>query len=398
MTSHTSLQTLAARAGSDIEAGEARPLNPSINQSTVHVHPDLATSQQILDHEIDGFTYYRFAHHNGTVLEHALAALEHAEIAVTCASGMAAITAAILTTTHHEQHIIVDTNAYGGTRSLAETDLTRYGIDVSFVNLCDLEALRTARRDTTTLVIAEAASNPTLRIPDIDAIAAVLNHTALLMVDATFVSPALLRPLEHGADLVVHSIPKYLGGHSVALGGSIAGSNELIEPIRGHIVRHGSTLGPFDAWLAHLGLKTLPLRMAAHTTNARLVSRALEEHHAVKLVHHPNLPSHPDHRTAQRIYPNGTGGMLAFDLHGDLDTVSDFINALQPNIPLAPSLGDVSTTISHPATSSHRNIERAVRHELGITDTLLRLSVGIEHHDDIIDDLYTALGTIPTGR
>lgn len=385
------LSTIAAR-GVRLPFGEAPPLGGAIHQSTVGIHPDIATSQQILAGDVPGYSYYRFGHHNGDELAATVAALEGAERATCGASGMAVVAASLAATARPGDHVLIDANAYGGTRVMAETDLRRAGIDVEFVATYDTQAVKQAIRPETTTLFIEAISNPLLRVPDIDALCAVARAAHVRsVVDATFVSPALLRPIEHGADLVLHSIPKYLGGHSVALGGVVAGDETSIDAIAGCLLRTGGTLGPFDAWLASLGLKTLPLRMAAHTVNARRISTLLDSHEAVAVTHHPGLASHPDHDRAARLMPDGTGGMISFSLAGGFAAAEIFLAAVGDTIPLAPSLGDVATTISHPATSSHRNVAPAERAALGIDDGLLRLSVGIEDAEDLAATIATAL-------
>lgn len=386
--------TIAAR-GVHVPFGAAPPLGGAIHQSTVGIHPDIDTSIEILAGETPGYSYYRFGHHNGDQLDRTVAALEGAEAAVSGASGMAVITAALLATAEPGDHVIVDAHCYGGTRVMAERDLARLGIDVDFVTLTDLDAVRAAVTPATTTLFAEVMSNPTMRVPDLDALCAIAHDAgAAAVFDATFVSPAAIRPLDHGADLVLHSIPKYLGGHSVAMGGVVSGSAARIEAIGSYILRSGSTLGPFDAWLALLGMKTLSLRMAAHSANAVRVAALLDGSATVAQVHHPSLAAHPDHDVAARLMPAGTGGMLSFVLHGGLDAAKAFIAAIVDEIPLAPSLGDVATTISHPASSSHRNVAPDVRAALGIDDGLLRLSVGIEDVDDLLDTLGTALDAV----
>lgn len=389
-------RTIAARGASHVPFGAAPPLGGVIHQSTVGVHPDLATSARILRGEEPGYSYYRFGHHNGDVLDTTVAALEGAEAAVSGASGMAVVTASILATASTGDHVIVDTNAYGGTRVMCETDLVRFGITVTFVDLTDIDAIAAAVTPATRILFIEAMSNPTMRIPDLDVLTAFAGkHGLVTIVDATFVSPALLRPIEHGADLVLHSIPKYLGGHSVAMGGVVSGGTDRIEAIGHFILRSGSTLGPFDAWLAHLGLKTLPLRMAAHTANANRIASLLVAHPAVATVNHPSLADSPDHAVATRLFPEGTGGMLSFAVRGGFDAAATFINSVHDDIPLAPSLGDVATTISHPASSSHRSLSPEVRAALGIGEGLLRLSVGIEDIGDLVATVGDALDDLP---
>lgn len=387
--SDEAFSTIAAR-GVHRPFGEAPPLGGAIHQSTVGVHPDIATSQRILVGDVPGYSYYRFGHHNGDELADTVAALERADAATCGASGMAVVAASLLASARPGDHVLIDADAYGGTRVMAQTDLARLGIDVEFVPMYDTDRVAAVvRPGETTTIFIEAMSNPLLRVPDLDALCALASDAGVRsVVDATFVSPALLRPIEHGADLVLHSIPKYLGGHSVALGGVVSGDDETIADIAGWLLRTGGTIGPFDAWLASTGLKTLGLRMAAHSANAVTIVEALHGHAAVGQVHHPSLADHPDHERAARLMPAGTGGMISFSLAGGFDAAVTFLDAVQGTIPLAPSLGDVATTISHPATSSHRNLTPDQRAELGIGDGLLRLSVGIE----AVDDLMAAIG------
>jgi cystathionine gamma-synthase len=386
------LSTRAARAGSHAVVGGGAPLVPAIHQATVSTYPDLPALHRVLDDEERGEVYYRFGHYNGRLLEAAVAELEGAPDAVATASGMAAITATVLALTETGDHVVADRNAYGGTRTLLEVDLPRLGIGTTLVDAGDLGAVEAAITPRTRLLLVEALTNPTMRVADLPALATVAARVgAAFVVDATFATPALIRPLEHGADLVWHSIPKYLGGHSAAMGGVVAGSAELTDRIRRSVVHLGSTLGPFDAWLALLGIKTLALRMEAHTRAATTVAQFLATHPAVGRVDHPARPDHPHAATAARLYPSGTGGMLSFEMRGGRPAVDDLIRRLGSCIPLSPSLADVTTTLVHPATTTHRALDPAELEALAITDGLIRLSVGIEDPADIVDELDHAL-------
>ncbi|MFJ1764807.1 trans-sulfuration enzyme family protein [Amycolatopsis sp. NPDC088138] len=384
--------TRAARAGTHTPPGAALPLAPALHQSTVHTYPDLASLHRVLDGEESGQVYYRFGHYNGQVLEEAVADLEGAADAVSAASGMAALTGTVLALVETGGHVVADRNAYGGTRSLLEVDLPRLGIETTLVDAADLGEVERALTPRTRLLLVEALTNPTMRVPDLPALAALASTAgATFAVDSTFATPALIRPLEHGADLVWHSIPKYLGGHSAAMGGIVAGDAELVGRIRQSVVHLGATLGPFDAWMALLGLKTLPLRMRAHTRGATAVAEFLATHPAVTRVHHPAAPGHPHAATAARLYPDGTGGMLSFELGGGRPAVDELIRRLGPSIPLSPSLADVATTLVHPATTTHRSLAADDLDVLGITGGLIRLSVGIEEPADLVAELGAAL-------
>ncbi|MFD4635891.1 trans-sulfuration enzyme family protein [Lentzea sp. NPDC058436] len=392
MSSRSHLTTRAARAGAHSPPGEALPLVPALHQATVHGYPDLASLHRVLDGEQHGHAYYRFGHYNGQVLEQAVADLEGADGAVASASGMAAISSTVLALAEAGDHVVADRNAYGGTRSLLGVDLPRLGITTTLVDAADLAEVGRAVTPRTRLVLVEALTNPTVRVPDLPALAELAHNSgARLVVDATFVTPALLRPLEHGADLVWHSVPKYLGGHSAAMGGVVAGDAGLVDRIRQSVVHLGATLGPFDAWMALLGLKTLGLRMRAHSRGATEVAGFLALHPAVTRVHHPSRPDHPQAGTAARLYPDGTGGMLSFELAGGRRAVDDLIARLGHAIPLSPSLADVATTLVHPATTTHRSLPVDELEALGVTGGLIRLSVGIEEPSDLIGELTTAL-------
>ncbi|MGI5500025.1 trans-sulfuration enzyme family protein [Lentzea sp. CA-135723] len=392
MNDRSHLTTRAARAGAHVAPGAALPLVPALHQTTVYGYPDLESLHRVNNGEERGQAYYRFGHYNGQVLEQAVADLEGAQDAVTTASGMAAITGTVLALAGTGDHVVADRNVYGGTRSLLETDLPRLGIETTLVDGADLAEVGRALTPRTRLVLVEALTNPTVRVPDLPALSALAGHVgAKLVVDATFVTPALLRPLEHGADLVWHSVPKYLGGHSAAMGGVVAGPADLTTRIRQSIVHLGATVGPFDAWMALLGLKTLGLRMKAHSAGATAVAEFLAAHPAVTKVNHPSRPDHPQATTAAKLYPDGTGGMLSFELEAGRPAVDRLITRLNGTIPLSPSLADVSTTMIHPATTTHKDLPREELDALGITDGLIRLSVGIEDPADLIEELGAAL-------
>lgn len=386
-----STATIAARAGAGADPGASLPLLPALHQTTVHTFASIADLQRSMDGDCDD-VYYRFGHHNGRVLERSIADLEGADDAVVTASGMAALVAAITGVLSPGDHLLADRNAYGGTRALLALDVVRWGFDVTLIDACNPDDVRRHITPRTKLLLVEAVTNPAVRVPDLPVLAGLMRTAGVaLVVDATFVGPTLMRPLAFGADLVWHSIPKYLGGHSAAMGGVVAGRSEYIDAIRNAIVRLGCCLGPFDAWTALLGLKTLPVRMATHSQNATEVALFLSDDPRVTQVRHPALTDHPQHEVAARLYPRGTGGMLSFDLPGGRDAVDIVIAKLGGAIPLSPSLGDVTTTLTPPAFTTHRSLSPEERVGLGITDGTVRLSVGIEYVGDVIDELDRAL-------
>ena len=388
-------QTIAARAGLELNPGAGRPIQPAIHQSTVYTYPSLEALELAMTGEQPGFVYYRNGHPNAAVLEETLAALEYAQGCVVAASGMAAISSVFLALLGAGDHLVADQNVYGGTFALLHSDLPQMGIEVSLVDAQDHAAVAAAFKPNTKLLHLESLSNPTLRVADLPALIALGQAKGVrVSVDNTFASPVLMNPLKHGADVVVHSLAKYIGGHGAVMGGAVVGRNDLVELARGKLLRLGGTMAAFDAWLALMGLKTLPLRMRAHSSNAFKVARFLEAHPKIARVDYPGLPSHPQRDLAARLYPHGTGGMMALELHGGYDAASKFVKALAGKIPLAPSLADVSSTISYPARTSHRALTPQARALIGVTDGLLRLSVGIEDADDLERDLATALSEV----
>jgi cystathionine gamma-synthase len=382
--------TSAARAGVDFDVGLSKPINPAIHQSTVYGFESLEQLEAVYagDH---GYIYYRNGHPNASVLETLLCDLERGQAAAVSSSGMAAISALLLGNLNAGDHIVADQNAYGGTFALLTTDLPRLGLEVSFVDAGNLEAVQAAFKPNTKWLHLESLSNPTLRVADLPHLIGLGKaHGASVCVDNTFASPALLNPLEHGADVVVHSLAKYIGGHGAVMGGALVGRDDVVAPARGALLRLGGTMAAFDAWLALLGAKTLGLRMQQHSHNALAVAQFLESHPEVVRVDYPGLESHPQHLLARQLFKQGFGGMLSFELRGGYAAASQFVKNIHHAIPLAPSLADVSSTLSYPAATSHRALSPEARANIGVTDGLLRFSVGIEDPADILHDIAQA--------
>ncbi len=339
-----------------------------------------------------GYTYARLVPNTPThtVLGDKIAALEQGESAQTFASGMAAITAVALAVLKTGDHLLSTDVVYGCTYDLFACVLTRLGIEVSFADTTDLEAVRRSFKPNTRLVFLESPSNPTLNICDISAISKMARaRDALTVVDNTFATPMFQVPLRLGADAVLHSCTKYLGGHADLIGGALVGSREFIDGLVPTINDTGMNMSPHEAWLCIRGLKTLHLRMDKHQSNAMLVSEFLTAHPKIAWVRYPGLASHPQHRLAQRQM-KGFGGVVSFGVAGGISAGRRLID----NVELcsrAVSLGAVDTLIQHPASMTHAGIPEAVRRKSGITDDLVRLSVGIEDAEDIIEDLNRAL-------
>jgi cystathionine beta-lyase/cystathionine gamma-synthase len=385
--------TVAARAGLELELGLGRPINPAIHQSTVYAFSSLEDLERVQTGEA-GFLYYRNGHPNAAALETLLASLEGGEVCASASSGMAAISSTFLALLKTGDHIVADRNVYGGTYALLTDDLPRLGISATLVNAQDLEMVRSAIQPNTRLLHLESLSNPTLRVADLPALIALGKaHGLTVTVDNTFASPAIVNPLALGADAVFHSLAKFIGGHGAVMGGAVIGNAEIVAAAKTKLIHLGGTISALDAWLALMGAKTLALRMRAHSENALRVARFLEGHAKTARVDYPGLQSHPQHALASELL-RGFGGMMALELHGGHAAASGFVQAIAPHIPLAPSLADVSSTLSHPASTSHRALTPEARATIGVTDGLLRLSVGIEDVGDIIADLERALNAI----
>jgi cystathionine gamma-synthase/methionine-gamma-lyase len=290
-------------------------------------------------------------------------------------------------------HVVATQDLYGLTRTLFTTHLADFGVRTTFVDMTDLPAVERALGDGASVVYLETISNPLVKVLDLDALVTVAQRTgAKTIVDNTFASPYLLRPIEHGADLVVHSATKYIGGHGDVTGGTVAAADETTgRKLHYQAKLLGAVLGPNEAWLAHRGLKTLSLRMARQCDNALAVARWLAVQAGVERVYYPGLPDHPQHDLASRLLGGRFGAMLAFDLReGERSRVGRFMDALRLVAP-APTLGDLRSLTLYPAVASHRGLTPDERHAVGIGDGLVRLSVGIEEPADLIEDLKIGL-------
>jgi cystathionine beta-lyase/cystathionine gamma-synthase len=336
-----------------------------------------------------GYEYARTSNPTRAALERNLAALEGARFGYAFASGMAAINA-LMTLFKAGDHVVAGHNLYGGSFRLFERVLKDFGLAFSYANTCRVEEVEQAFRRNTRLLFIETPTNPVMEITDIAAATVVAHRQgALLAVDNTFMSPYFQRPLELGADIVVHSTTKYLNGHSDGVGGAVMLNDPaLAERLKFLQNAAGAILGPFDSWLVLRGVKTLAVRMERHNQNGLAVAQFLFSHSKVKGVHYPGLPSHPQHALARRQM-SGFGGMISFQT-GSLESARTVLNSVRL-CALAESLGGVETLISHPATMTHASVPAEERQRIGITDGLVRISVGIEDVKDVIADLEQAL-------
>jgi cystathionine beta-lyase/cystathionine gamma-synthase len=339
-----------------------------------------------------GYEYARTKNPTRSAMEANIAAIESGTAGFGFASGMAAI-GAIMTLLKAGDHVIVTENTYGGTYRFFEQVLRKNQLHFSYVNTSNIETIQKAMQSNTRLLFLETPTNPTLKLTDIQAACKTAHsHDVAVVVDNTFASPYVQRPLELGADLVMHSTTKFLNGHSDSIGGVvIATRQDHIEWLEFVQNAEGAIIGPMDAWLVLRGVKTLPVRMERHNANGLAIAEMLAVHPKVQEVHYPGLTTHPQHRLAQQQM-HGFGGLVAFDL-GSLDHARDLLEHVRL-MSLAESLGGVETLISHPATMTHASVPLAQREKIGITEGLVRLSVGIEDLDDLKADLSQALNAV----
>ena len=393
-----SFDTLVAHAGEshagDPGTAEWRPTATPIHNASGFFMPNLDTLDEVFAGTRQGYFYTRDGNPTVRAFEEAVAALESAPLVGAFGSGMAAIYGALLALdVRPGDQIVATRDLYGLTRTLFTTHMADFGVRTTFVDMTDLAAVERALGDGAKVLYLETISNPLVKVLDLDALVRLAKGAgAKTVVDNTFASPYLLRPIEHGADLVVHSATKYIGGHGDVTGGTVAAADEATgRKLHYQAKLLGAVLGPNEAWLAHRGLKTLSLRMARQCDNALAVASWLADEVGVERVHYPGLATHPQHELAARLLGGRFGAMLAFDLHeGDRSRVGRFMDALTLIAP-APTLGDLRTLTLYPAVASHRGLTREERHAVGIGDGLVRLSIGIEEPADLIADLKQGL-------
>lgn len=377
-----------------MRVGSTVPLVTPLYQSSVYTIADLDALERIYSGAESGFIYARDGHPNATHLAEELARLESARWAVVCSSGMAALTATILTLARTGDRIVASDRLYGRTNQLLRQELSRFGIQTTFVDVTDLDAVRAALGTPTRLLLVETMSNPTCRIADLAALAQICDQSDVdLIVDNTFATPVLVRPLEWGADLVVESLTKLMSGHGDVVLGCVCGADqELLAQLQQTVSIWGFASNPFDCWLTERGLTTLDLRMRAASENAAALADWLAVQPGVRQVIYPGRADHPDFRLASRLLKGGHGNMLCFELEGGRAAVNRFMRQA-PSIPFSPSLGSTQTTCSYPAGTSHRYEPDVERQRQGITEGLIRLSVGIEPLDSIREALTMGLAT-----
>lgn len=420
-------ETLQLHAGQEQPERSTGARAVPIYQTTSYVFDNSAHAAARFDLSDPGNIYGRLTNPTQDVLEKRVAALEGGVAALATASGAAAISYAIQALAHSGDHIVAQKTIYGGTYNLLAHTLPQFGVSTTFVNAHDLDELESAIQKNTKAVYLETLGNPNSDIPDIDAIAKIAHgHGIPLVVDNTFGTPCLFRPIEHGADIVVHSATKFLGGHGTSLGGIIVDSGnfdwkasgrygQISEPnpsyhgvsfaeaagpaafatyVRAILLRDtGASISPFNSFLILQGIETLSLRLERHAENTRNVVEFLAGHPKVERVNHPSLPNHPNHALYERYFPNGGASIFTFEVKGERNEAWKFIDGLRL-FSLLANVADAKSLVIHPATTTHAQLTEREMLDQGIKQSTVRLSIGIEHADDIIHDLDQALGRI----
>ena len=419
----TRFDTRALHAGQQPDPTTGSRAVP-IHQTTSYVFDSVDHAAGLFNLEVSGHIYSRISNPTVAVLEERIAALEEGVGAVCTASGQAALHLALATILESGHHVVASRNIYGGSHNMLNLTMPRFGVTATFVDPRDPQAFADAIRPETRLLFAETLGNPGIEVLDVAAVAAVAHEHGLpLAVDSTFATPYLMRPIEHGADIVIHSATKFLGGHGIAIGGVVVDGGRfdwaasglfptLSEPYAGYhgitfteefgpqamsmraraegLRDFGACMSPANAFYLLQGVETLPLRMARHVENARKVIDMLDTNDAVEWIRHPEHPSHPDHELAARLYPKGAGAMLSFGVHGGRDAGRKFIEAVRLASHLA-NVGDAKTLVIHPGSTTHQQMSAEDLEAAGISENLIRLSVGLEDADDICADLSQAL-------
>ncbi len=377
-------ETLSIRAGSEHSAfGEN---SEAIFLTSSFVFENAAQAAARFGGQEPGNIYSRFTNPTVTMFQNKLAALEGAESCVATSSGMSAILACVMGICSTGDHVVASRSIFGTSVQLFSNILARWGLQVTFVSLTDPEAWKAAVQKNTKLFFVETPSNPLTEVCDIAELAHIAHQAGVLLaVDNCFCTPALQKPLDLGADIIIHSATKYIDGHGRCLGGAVLGKKDVLEPVYGFLRTAGPTMSAFNAWVFLKGLETLHVRMDAHSRNALALAQWLEQQPKVSRVYYPGLASHPQHALAMKQQKSG-GAIVSFDVVGGKDAAWQLIDATQM-ISITANLGDAKSTITHPATTTHSRVSAEARSAAGIGDGLVRIAVGLEHIDDIKTDL-----------
>lgn len=385
---HIETQTIHAGRINDEQFGS---LATPLYQTSTFIFDNAEQGAQRFAGESDGYIYSRLGNPTTRQLEQRMAAMEGMEDAAATATGMAAVSAALLSNLAAGDHLIASKAVYGCSYALMSHMLTKFGIEVSFVDMTSPENIEAEVKSNTKVIFLESPINPNLVVLDLAAIAAVAKkHQLISIVDNTFLTPVLQQPAKLGIDIVIHSATKYLNGHGDVVAGIVCGNKDMISNVKMTALKDiGGTISPHDAWLILRGLKTLAVRVERHCQNAQTIAEYLEQHPHIDKVYYPGLKSHPGHRFLGNQM-RAAGGVIAFEIKGDLAQGAQLINSMSL-FSIAVSLGDAESLVQHPASMTHSPYSQEERLEAGISDSLIRLSVGLEHSDDLIADLSQAL-------
>ena len=391
MSKNTNLKFDSKCVHSGISEYEFGPVVPPIYQTSTFKFESAQHGGSLFKGEVEGYIYTRMKNPTVEAMENAIAELEGGHKGLGCGSGMAAIHTVFAALLQAGDHVICSEAVYGPTSTLLRTILSKFGVETTFVNSDKLEETEAAIKPNTKVIYVETPGNPTLAITDIEETAKLAHKAgAKLVVDNTFMSPALQKPLEFGADIVLHSLTKFLNGHADVVGGIIVVKDEeTYKHFRKTLNQVGGVIDPFNSFLVHRGLKTLSIRMERHSQSGQKIAEWLENHPKIEWVRYPGLKSHPQYEVGQKQH-KAPGGMISFELKGGYSAGENFMNSVEL-CQLAVSLGGVETLVQHPASMTHASMGKEAREEAGITDGLVRLSVGIEFVGDIINDLKKAL-------
>lgn len=398
MAKYKSVFTRAVHTGERGPKPDFKPVSTPIYNSVGFLYENLEDLDAVFGNERPGYVYARYGNPSNSALEEVLADLEEGEAALTFGSGMAAVYAALMAAGVRAGTALLSAfDVYGATYAICARLLPEWGVKTRFVEVTDLRAVENALAELKPVaIILETISNPLMKVADIPAVVRLAHQAgAKVIVDNTFATPVLFRPLKHGVDFCVHSTTKYIGGHGDVLGGAVVCSQANRDVLLDIIKMTGGNLGPAEAWLTLRGVKTLPLRMRQHCTNASEVAKWLQGHPQISKVNFPGLADHPQHELAMRLFPEGLfGGMISFEIKSaGRKEIFRFMESLDLVLP-ATTLGDVYSLTLYPAMSSHRALSPEERNKIGISDSLVRLSVGIEEVGEIIGDLAQALRRI----
>ena len=383
--------TLAIRGG--YQRSHENEHSEALFLTSSYVFENAEMAAKHFSNELDGNVYSRYTNPTVSTFEQRLAAMEGGEQAVATASGMAATLSVVMALLESGDHIICSQDVFGSTRVMLNNYITKFGVEVTYVSLTDLEGWQQAVQPNTKMIFCETPSNPMSEVADLEALAAISKQAgALFVVDNCFCTPVLQKPLEWGADIVVHSATKYLDGQGRCLGGAVVGSSELMDKVVGFLRAAGPSMSPFNAWVFLKGLETLRIRMQAHSANAAALAEWLNAHPKVIKVFYAGLADHPGHQLAKK-QQSDFGGVVSFSIAGGRDEAWRVLDSAKL-ISLTANLGDTKTTIVHPATTTHGRLSDEDRQHAGITDNLIRIAVGLEDIIDIKNDLKRGLDLI----